>query len=68
MVRGMPMPAIKTITPQMRVDDTGNLWVETHEQKEEEAIVFTVYENFGFHIDPNLGLIMAIRIKKYHRL
>ena len=46
MVRGMSMPAIKTITPQMRVDDEGNLWVETHEEREQEDKVFTVYDIF----------------------
>jgi hypothetical protein len=47
MVRGMSMPAVKTITPKMLVDDVGNLWVETHEQREEEDKVFTAYDIFN---------------------
>jgi hypothetical protein len=47
MVQGMSMPALKTITPQMRVDDAGNLWVETHEEREEENQVFTAYDIFN---------------------
>jgi len=47
MVQGMSMPAVKTITPQMRVDDAGNLWVETYEQREEEEKVFTAYDIFN---------------------
>lgn len=46
-VQGMSMPAVKTITPQMLVDDVGNLWVETHEQREEEEKVFTAYDIFN---------------------
>jgi hypothetical protein len=47
MVQGMSMPAIKTITPQMRVDDAGNLWVETNEQREEDDIIFTAHDIFN---------------------
>jgi hypothetical protein len=47
MVQGMALPAVKTITPQMRVDDRGNLWVETYERKEEEGKVFTAYNIFN---------------------
>lgn len=43
----IPMPDVKTITPRMLVDDEGNLWVETHEQKEEEAKVFIAYDIFN---------------------
>ncbi len=46
-VQDMPMPSFKTITPQMRVDEMGNLWVETHEQREEEDKVFTAYDFFN---------------------
>jgi hypothetical protein len=46
MVQGMAMPAVKTITPRMLVDDGGNLWVETYEQKEEGEEVFTAYDIF----------------------
>lgn len=47
MVRGMAMPAVKAITPQMRVDNAGNLWVETHEQREEGDNVFTAFDIFN---------------------
>jgi len=47
MVRGMSMPAIKTIAPQMCVDAVGNLWVETYEQKEEADKIFTAYDIFN---------------------
>ena len=46
-VQEMPMPSVKTVTPQMRVDDAGNLWVETHEEKEEEDTVLTAYDIFN---------------------
>jgi hypothetical protein len=46
-VQGMSMPAVKTIIPKMLVDDVGNLWVETHEQREEEEKVFTAYDIFN---------------------
>ncbi len=47
MVQGMAMPAVKTVTPQMLVDDRGNLWVETYEQREGEDKVFTAYDIFN---------------------
>lgn len=47
MVQGMSMPAVKTITPKMLVDDVGNLWVETYEQREEEDKVFAAYDIFN---------------------
>jgi len=47
MVQGMAMPAIKTVTPQMRVDDEGNLWVEMHEEREEGETVYTAYDIFN---------------------
>jgi hypothetical protein len=43
----MSMPQIKTITPRMLVDDSGNLWVESHEQNEEEDRTFTAYDIFN---------------------
>jgi hypothetical protein len=45
--KAMAMPKIKTITPRMLVDDLGNLWVQTHEQKEEEDRDFTAYDIFN---------------------
>jgi len=47
MVQGMSLPSVKTITPQMRVDDSGNLWVETYEQREEEDKVLIAYDIFN---------------------
>jgi hypothetical protein len=47
MVQGMSMPAIKTITPQMRVDDVGNLWVETYEQRDGDEKDFTAYDIYN---------------------
>ncbi len=47
LVKEMPMPKLKTITPYMLVDDLGNLWVETHEKKEEEDRIITVYDIFN---------------------
>lgn len=47
MVRGMAMPAVKTVTPGMLVDDAGNLWVETYEEREDEDKVFTAYDIFN---------------------
>ncbi len=46
MVRGMSLPTVKTISSRMFVDDSGNLWLETHEKKEEEDRVFTAYDIF----------------------
>ena len=47
MVQGMSMPSVKTITSQMCVDDVGNLWIETYEQREEEEKVFTAYDIYN---------------------
>jgi len=47
MIRGLSMPSVKTITSRMFVDDSGNLWVETHEEKEEENQIFTAYDIFN---------------------
>ena len=46
-IRKMSMPKVKTISSRMLVDDSGNLWVETHEQKEEENRTFTAYDIFN---------------------
>jgi hypothetical protein len=47
MVRGMAMPAVKTITPRMLVDDGGYLWVETYEKKKADDNDFTAYDIFN---------------------
>jgi hypothetical protein len=46
-IRKMSMPIVKTISSRVLVDDSGNLWVETHEQKEEGDRVFTAYDIFN---------------------
>jgi len=74
MVQGMSMPSVKTITPQMLVDDVGNLWVETHEQREEEEKVFTAYDIFnpdGYYeakvwIDLKPEIFMNGRMYRFH--
>lgn len=75
MVQGMSMPAVKTITPQMLVDDVGNLWAETHEQREEEDKVFTAYDIFnpdGFYeakvwIDLKPEIFVKGKMYRMHR-
>jgi hypothetical protein len=47
MVRGMAMPAVKTVTPRMLVDDRGYLWVETYEKKEMDDKDVTAYDVFN---------------------
>jgi len=42
----IPLPSVKTITPRMLVDDSGNLWIKTHEQREEEERTFSAYDIF----------------------
>lgn len=46
LAKEIPMPTTKTITLRMLADDLGNLWVETHEQKEEMERTFTAYDIF----------------------
>jgi hypothetical protein len=46
-VEEMPMPKVKTITTRMLTDDLGNLWVETHEKREEEGTTFMAYDIFN---------------------
>lgn len=62
--KNLEMPDVKTVTDRMVVDDSGNLWVETHEEKKEQGQSFTAYDIFnevGFYearvwldIDPGL--------------
>lgn len=47
MVQGVPMPAVKAITPRMLVDEGGNLWVETYEKKKVDDKDFTAYDIFN---------------------
>jgi hypothetical protein len=46
-IEGMPMPNVKPITTRMLIDDKGNLWVETHEEKEEEGQIIKAYDFFN---------------------
>ncbi len=48
------MPPVKTITDRMVVDELGNLWVETNEEKEEHGKTYIAYDIF----DEN-GIYMA---------
>jgi hypothetical protein len=41
------MPAVKTVTPRMLVDDRGYLWVETYEKKEMDDKDVTAYDVFN---------------------
>jgi hypothetical protein len=63
--KNVEMPSARTVTDRMAVDDLGNLWVETNEEKEEQGHIFTAYDIFnedGFYeakvwLDISLGLI-----------
>ena len=46
-IEGMPKPNVKPITTRMLIDDKGNLWVETHEEKEEEGQIIKAYDFFN---------------------
>jgi len=44
---GLKIPKVKTVSSRMLVDGSGNLWVETHEQKEDlEGKSLTAYDIF----------------------
>ena len=40
------LPKTKTITNRMLVDDLGNLWIETFEEREKDTKIFTAYDIF----------------------
>jgi hypothetical protein len=44
--KNLEMPSVKNITDSMIVDDLGNLWVETNEEKEEQGKSFIAYDIF----------------------
>ena len=46
LIQDMPLPDIKTVTERMLVDDRGNLWVITHETREEEGVKLTAADIF----------------------
>ena len=74
MVQGMSMPAVKTITPRMLVDEEGNLWVETYEKKEADDKDFTAYDIFnpdGFYeakvwVDVRPNIFMNGKMYRFH--
>ena len=47
MIKDMELPSIKTITESMLVDDRGNLWVGTFEEKEQENRKLSAYDIFN---------------------
>jgi len=74
MVQGMAMPAVKTVTPRMLVDERGNLWVETYEQREEKDKVFTACDIFspdGYYeakvwMDVIPGIFVSGKMYRFH--
>lgn len=44
MAKDVPFPKVKTVTERMFVDDDGNLWVQTHEEKEQDGKTYTAYD------------------------
>jgi len=44
--KNVQMPPVKTITDRMIVDDAGNLWVETNEEKTEQGKSLVAYDIF----------------------
>jgi hypothetical protein len=47
LAKEMVMPSRKTVSSRMLVDDLGNLWIETHEQKEEEERTLIAHDIFN---------------------
>lgn len=74
MVQGMAMPAVKTITPRMLVDEGGNLWVETYEKKKMDDKDVTAYDIFapdGFYeakvwVDVRPDIFMNGKMYRFH--
>ncbi|MFQ6114127.1 MAG: hypothetical protein ACE5NG_08555, partial [bacterium] len=46
MAREVGFPKVKTVIASMVVDDVGNLWVATHETREENTKTATAYDIF----------------------
>ncbi|MFA9453378.1 MAG: 6-bladed beta-propeller [Candidatus Aminicenantaceae bacterium] len=46
LARQVELPRVKTVTDLMLVDDAGNLWIQTQENREEGDRVFTAYDIF----------------------
>lgn len=45
--KNLVMPSVKNITDNMVVDDLGNLWVETNEEKQEEGNTLVAHDVFN---------------------
>jgi hypothetical protein len=45
--KNLEMPSVKNITDSMIVDDLGNLWIKTNEEKEEQGKMFTAFDIFN---------------------
>lgn len=73
--KNVKMPELRTVTDRMIVDDRGNLWVETNEEKEVNGRTFTSYDIFnedGFYeariwSDMRLGLFKMGKMYGMHR-
>jgi hypothetical protein len=51
--KNLEMPSVKNITDSMVVDDLGNLWIKTNEEKEQQGKTLTAYDIFnedGFYM------------------
>jgi len=47
MAKDVPFPKVKTVTERMLVDDNGNLWIQTNEEKEQDGKSYTAYDIFN---------------------
>lgn len=73
--KNVKMPELRTVTDRMIVDDQGNLWVETNEEKEVNGRTFTAYDIFnedGFYeariwSDMRPGLFKMGKMYRMHR-
>jgi len=45
--KNLEMPSVKNVTENMVVDDSGSLWVETHEKKETQGKMLTAFDIFN---------------------
>lgn len=52
-LREMPLPKVKSISRYIMVDDEGNLWIRTYEEKEVEGrtlSAFDIFDHKGFYV------------------
>jgi hypothetical protein len=45
--KNLEMPSVKNVTENMVVDDSGSLWIETHEKKETQGKMLTAFDIFN---------------------